>query len=230
MRKNRVPRAPVQMRPEEPLIRVIKLDPPGPNTPTHSDASRSQVPSLSYPVVSQGTSDLPPTSESLLALVDRADKVSPMRKLAPRYSVPYSVEPRSLGHTSDVPPALAISSSSKSSYSSLGKERALRENTRTWRYSKDSLHNRYPDFSKFFLPAPSDTIGDATKMPEFSPIAMSSLTHNPASTDTALSPDFTLSTMQLYPSISMPIFFSASLSLLHNMQAHDARDSPFPGY
>jgi hypothetical protein len=36
--------------------------------------------------------------------------------------------------------------------------------------------------------------------------------------------------MQLYPSISMPIFFSASLSLLHNMQAHDARDSPFPGY
>ncbi|KAG1822901.1 uncharacterized protein BJ212DRAFT_1331267 [Suillus subaureus] len=225
MRKNRVPRAPVQM---EPLMRVIKLDPPEPNT---SDASRSQGPSPSHPMVPQGTSDLPPTSESLLASVDRADKVNPTQRLAPRYILPNSVEPRPLGHTSDAPPALATTPSSRSSHSSLGKERALRQNTRTWRYSRDPLHNRYPNFSKFFLPAPSDTIGDATsKTPEFSPIAMSSPTHNASSIDTALSPDFTDSTTQLYPSITMPVFFSVRVSLLHNILAHDAQDSSFPDY
>ncbi|KAG1774886.1 hypothetical protein EV702DRAFT_1121667 [Suillus placidus] len=230
MRKNRVSRAPSQMRPGGPLMRIIKLDPPEPDTPTYSDTSRSQGPTPSHPVVSQGTSDLPPTSESLLALVDRADEVNSTQKLAPRYSLPYSVEPRSLGYTPDAPPALATRSSSGLSYSSLGKERALRQNTGTWRYSRDPLHNRYPDFSKFFLPAPSDTMGNAAKTAEFSPISMSPLTHNPSSIGTALSPDFTLSTMQPYPPIAMPVFFSASLSLLHNMQAQHARDSPFPGH
>ncbi|KAG1872375.1 hypothetical protein DFJ58DRAFT_436732 [Suillus subalutaceus] len=189
MRKNRVPRPPVQTRPGGPLMRTIKLDPPELNTPSCPDASRPQVIS-SHPVVSPGMSNLPPTSESLLASVDRMDEVNSTRMLAPGYSLSYSVEPRSPGYTSDALPALATGSSSRSSDSFPGNERALRQNTRTWRYSRDPLHNRYPDFSKFFLPVPSDTIGDTTKMPEFSPIAMSPLTHNPSSIDTALFPDF----------------------------------------
>ncbi|KAG2155917.1 uncharacterized protein EDB93DRAFT_1247558 [Suillus bovinus] len=225
MRKNRVPRPPVPMPPGGPLVRIIKLDLPQPNTPTCSDASRSRGPSPSHPIVSQGTSDLPPTSESLLASASRADEINSTRRLAHGYSLPSSVESRSLGYTPDMPPALAIRSSPRSS-SSLEKERTLRwQNTRAWRYSRDSLHNRYPDFSKFFLPAPSDTIGDTLKMPEFSSIPMpdiSSLTHNPSSINTALSTDSTLSTMHLYPSITMPVFFHTSLSLLHNMQEQDA--------
>ncbi|KAG2112291.1 uncharacterized protein F5147DRAFT_650928 [Suillus discolor] len=197
MRKNRVPRRPVQTRPEGPLEHIIKLDPPQPDTPTYSDASRSQGPSRSHPVVTQKMSILPPTSESLLASVGRADSAKSTWRLAFRYGLPHSVEPRSVGHTSDEPPAVAIGSSSRSSYSSLGKEKALQQNTKAWRYSRDPLHNRYPDFSKFFVPTSSDTIGDAAKMPEFSSIAMSSLTHNPSSIDTALSLDSTFSTMQL---------------------------------
>lgn len=219
MRKNRVSRAPVQnpqMRPGGPLVRIIKLDPPESDTPTNSDASRSR-----------GTSELP-TSETLLASVDKA--VNSTRRLTPRYSLPDSAEPRSLGYTPDEPPTLATRSSSRASYSCLGKEMTLRQNTRTWRYSRDPLHNRYPDFSKFFLPAPSDTIGDAATTPELSPVAMSSLTHNPSSIDTTLSPGFALSTIQLYPSIIMPVFFSTNLSLLDSMQAQDAQDSPFPGH
>lgn len=219
MRKNRVPRPPVQTRPGGPLMRIIKLDPPELNTPSYPDASRPQIPSP-HPVVSQGTSTLPPTSESLLASVVRVDEVNSTRRLAP--SLSYSVEPRSLGYTSDALPALATSSSSRTSYSFPGKERALRQNTRTWRYSRNPLHNRYPDFSKFFLSAPSDTIGDATKMPEFSPIAMSPLTQSHPSIDTAPSLDFAFSTMQLYPSITTPVFFSVRSSLLYN----DAQDSP----
>ncbi|KAG1906545.1 uncharacterized protein F5891DRAFT_975330 [Suillus fuscotomentosus] len=196
MRKNRVPRPPVQTRPEGPLVHIIKLDPPQPDTSTCSDAPR-EGPSLSHPVVTQKMSILPPTSESLLASVGRADSAKSTWRLASGYSLPHSVEPRSVGYTSDATPALAIGSSSRSSYSSLGKEKVLQQNTRAWRYSRDPLHNRYPDFSKFFLPASSDTIGDAAKMPEFSSIAMPSLTHNPSSTDTALSLDSTFSTMQL---------------------------------
>lgn len=226
MRKNRVSRASVQnpqMRPGGPLVRIIKLDPPKSDTPTNSDASRSRGHSPAHRVVSQGTSDLP-TSEALLASVDKA--VNSTRRLTLRYSLPDSAEPCSLGYAPDAPSTLATSSSSRPSYSCLGKEMTLRQNTRTWRYSRDPLHNRYPDFSKFFLPAPSDTIGDAATMPELSAIAMSSLIHDPSSIDTALSPGFALSTIQLYPSITMPVFFSTNLSLLDSMQAQDAQDSP----
>lgn len=225
MRKNRVSRASVQnpqMRPGGPLVRIIKLNPPVPDTPTYSDASRSQAHSPSHTVMSQGTSDLAPTSESLLALVDRTVKVNSTRRLAPKYDLPDSAETRSLGYTPDAPPTSATRSNSRSSYSSLGKETALRQNTRTWQYSRDPLHNRYPDFSKFFLPAPSDTIGDAAKTPELSPIVMSSLAHGPSRIDTALSPEFALSTTQLYSSVTMPVFFSTYSSLLHNMQVQDA--------
>ncbi|KAG1772359.1 hypothetical protein EDD22DRAFT_947481 [Suillus occidentalis] len=201
MRKNRVSRAPVQnpqMRPGGPLMRIIKLDPPESDTPTNSDASRSRGHFPAHRVVFQGTSDLP-TSEALLASVDKA--VNSTRRLTPRYSLPDSAEPRSLGYTLDELPTLATRSSSRPSYSCLGKEMILRQNTRTWQYSRDPLHNRYPDFSKFFLPARSDTIGDAATTPELSPVTMSSLTHNPSSVNTALSPGFALSTIQLRPSI-----------------------------
>lgn len=196
-------------------MRTMKFDPPEPNTAAYSDPPRSQVSSSLHPVMSQGTSNLPLASESLLASVDRAHNVNMMQRLtSPTYSPPYS----------DAPPAFVTRSSPRSSYSSLGKERALQQNTRTWRYSRDPLHNRYPDFAKFFLPVPSDTIGDAAKIPEFSPIAMSPLIHNPSSIDTAPPPDSALSTMQLYPSIAMP---SASL---HNTQSQGPQDSPFPGH
>ncbi|KAG1792959.1 uncharacterized protein HD556DRAFT_1527741 [Suillus plorans] len=228
MRKNRVPRPPVQTRPEARLVHIIKLNPPQPDTPTYSDASRSRGPSPPHPVATQKMSILPPTSESLLASVGRADSAKSTWRLASGYNLPHSVEPRSVGYTSDATPVLG--SSSRSSYSSLGKEKALQQNTRAWRYSRDPLHNRYPDFSKFFLPAYSDTIGDAAKMPELSSIAMPSLTHNPSSIDTALSLDSTFSTMQLYSSITTPVFFSTSSSLLHNMQTQDAQDSPSPGH
>ncbi|KAG1748731.1 hypothetical protein EDB19DRAFT_1905072 [Suillus lakei] len=228
IRKNRGSRAPP--RPGGPLMCIIKLDPPEPDNPTYFDASRSQGPS-SHPVTPQGTSDIPPTLDSLLASANgQVDQNYPTQRLAPRYILPHSVEPRSLSYTPDARPALAIRFSSRSSYLSFGEESTLPQNTRKWRYSRDPLHNRYPDFSKFFLPTFSDTTGDAAKTPEFSPIAMSPLTHNPSSIDAALrlSPDFSSSFMQLHSSITMPVFFSASLSLLHTMQAQDARDSTSP--
>lgn len=142
-------RTPVPM-----CVRIMKLDPPGPNTACYSDPPRSQVSSPLHPVVSQGTSNLPSASESFLASVDRADNVNLTQRLTPTYSPPYSVAPCSLGYTSDAPAAFVTRSSPRSSYSSLGKERVLQQNTRTWRYSRDPLHNRYPDFAKFFLPVP----------------------------------------------------------------------------
>ncbi|KAG2151316.1 hypothetical protein DEU56DRAFT_545632 [Suillus clintonianus] len=209
MRKNRGSRAP--MHPGGPLMHIIKLDRPKPDTPIHSDTSRSQGPASSHPVVSQGTSDTPPTLESLLVSVNRqSDKGYSMRTLAPNDALPHSVDPRSLSYTPDVRPALATRSNS-SSYSSLEEESTLPQNTRKRRYSRDPLHNRYPDFSKFFLPTPSDTIGDAAKTPELPPIDMSSPIHNPSSINTALSPDFAPSAMQLHSPIAMPVFFFRKL-------------------
>ncbi|KAG1745877.1 uncharacterized protein EDB91DRAFT_1246017 [Suillus paluster] len=212
------------------LMHTIKLIVPRSDTTIHSDTSRSQGPSPAHPVLSPGTSDILPPLDTLLASVNgQAVKYYSRRMLHPSYTqvLPQSVDPRFLGYIPGAPSALgsrSSSSSSSSCYSSLGEENAFPRNTRKWRYSRDPLHNRYPDFSAFFLPTPCDAICDAAGMPEFSPIATSSPMHSPSSLSTVLSPDFTLSTMPMHSPIALPVSFPARLSFLHAMQAEEALD------
>lgn len=150
---------------------------PGPSLPEdaiQSSASRSLSPFPSYPISFQGTSNIFPALDVLLTSPNgqgydyHGYRAESARILAPipHRILPY-VDHSSLGYVQDGsrsaphwPMEKELTQSASPHYMS------------TWLYSRDPLHDRYPDFSKFFFPTLSDTFHDAAGFLELQTMAM----------------------------------------------------------
>jgi len=194
--------------------RKVKLNVSQSNDAIWSGESTSLSRSPAHPISSQGTSDISPVFDVLLATSSEpADKDRGYRTESAHILAP---TPRRILPNVDLSGVRVSSDGSKPTHSSMSTELTPND-TSTWSYSRDPLHNRYPDFSKFFSPMTCDT---------FSPMASATMDNTwnfPGIDYTVQSPDYIPATTH---SPVSPVSFRTSLSLTHTPHAEQASGAP----
>jgi hypothetical protein len=201
--------------------------------------SRTPGPSSLHPISSQpeGMPNIHPEYDELLAsLTAQPGEVDHVWVETPHILAP---SPHRISPEVDFYPLGYIPAGSRpTSHSFRGREQsALPQHTSTWPYSRDPLHDRYPDFPEFFSPAAYDSFHYGARLPELPSTDSLPTMDNPSS---ALGTDYATRSLEHIPaarqspiasSVSLPASWLKSSHTLQAEQASDAaQNSPSPGH